>query len=452
MKPRFRSVDGRVDPAAPRTGLRVSHVRTLAVEWQGSLEMSGSELSREFYFGRLAGFVDRASDQLPHLIARRTRQDVTVQGLRSGEFVVEAVHESLFDISGGDVLYLRTLDLAPMQDTAIIAVLEDLFYEQFSLPVEGSTAEDEFSAAQAALQSRGVDLARIPYSNEYHQLVLFPDQEEGFPWSRVQRIIYRLDMDAVREHSDIRFPGELNRRSERGCALGPFVSVLWSQQDYIENLALLSSLMIVGASELVRGVRLDVHREMQGVERLFRAGLTSPSHIRSIENEILRLQQAEGSFRASLTFGGEAVATLMPMVPSLRAESYHRTLFVAAGLEQQLTLAWRMLEGLSRAVAVKGAALATVRTLRADASRRRWFAAAQFLVVVAAPLSLVLAFFSVQTTQVVPESSMFDLSLYGRFYLLFGALAAGAGLLFVGWWSVDRLRLRKALRDMAGTA
>lgn len=450
MKPLFRSGGGGVDPVAPRSGLRISHVRTLAVEWEGSLATIGAPLSEAFYFGRLAGFVDRASEQLPRLIARRTRTDVTVEGLRSGRFVAEAVHESLFDISGGDVLYLRTLDLAPLEDTGIIAVLEDLFYEQLTLAGTGSE-EDAFSTAQDVLRSRGVDLATIPYSNEYHQLVLFPDQEEGFPWSRVQRIIYRLDMDAVEKYSDIRYPGELNRRSERGCALGPFVSVLWSQQDYIENLALLSSLMIVGASELVRGVRLDVHREMQGVERLFRTGLTSGQQIRTIENEVLRLQQAEGSFRTLLTFGGEAVATMMPMVPSLRAESYHRTLFVATGLEQQLALSWRMLEGLSRAVAVKGAALATLRTLRADASRRRWFAAAQFLVVVAAPLSLVLAFFSIQTTQVVPGTSMFDLTLYGGFYALFGAVGVAAALLFTLWWALDRFRIRRAIRDMSGT-
>lgn len=165
----------------------------------------------------------------------------------------------------------------------------------------------------------------------FHQLVFVPDSEPEPTWETIQRLIYRADLDAIEEHSSIGHPDEINRRPGQLAAVGSFGSVMWGIQDYVESSLIASAALTVAALACVRDIRRQALAQLSG----FQTG----------QPDLVEARRALSWMEVELTFGAEAWATVSPLLPSLRVESYHQALFAASDVEQQTRLAAECLSG-----------------------------------------------------------------------------------------------------------
>ncbi|MEM9654396.1 MAG: hypothetical protein AAGA65_20050 [Actinomycetota bacterium] len=253
--------------------------------------------------------------------------------------------------------------------------------------------------------------------------------------------------DANLDFSSIGRPDELNRRPGQIAAVGGFGSVLWRQQSYVEAGVVLSASLIVSAVASLRETRAAAHAALRDLHSLSEADVdlysTSESR-RNLRYQLVASHETISRLEAELTFGAEASATITPLLPSLRVEAYHRTLYEAADITRQAHLVDRMLARLRASSEAELSALQTVESGLAQLRVRRWSIAAQVLAAITIPLTLLLAYFGVSTSDVSDESSITDFGAYWVPYTITGILVLGAALLLVALWLVDRRRMRDA--------
>jgi hypothetical protein len=420
-----------------RDSLRVCHIRTTGVVAHDLLTVPGSSPSDVMSYGRLQPFVDESTDFLPRLVSGRTVAAEEIRGRRfdfrteeqadtDTQAVVTRVSQWLWAVPGGFFQVMTSVDVrCPLSD--VILLLEDLYYDDF-LDSEIETTGWE--------QWLGPDGAR-GQSGEAHQVVFLPSTFQ-LDWDQAQRLVYRADLDADREHSAIRFPDELNRRFNRGCALTPFVSAFWGQQDYIENSAILSAVQMVSAWARVRFIRDVTYREFAHIQGLMHSpdvgGYYSTAQRARIRQVLVTAQEIISELEGRLTFGVEALQSIMPVIPSLRVESYHRALYDALDLPTQAMITSKMLERLTSAVRSESAALSAVEEHVAETRRKRWAVSVGLLTTIGVPLTILLGFFGAGTSDVRSTDSLFNVRVYGIFYLItvaiiFLALVVHFGLL-----------------------
>jgi len=363
-------------------------------------------------FGRLADFYRRATRQLPAVVASEPVDPATVRGHRwTGE--VRRGRLWLFATPSGQVVVALSLDVAgPL--LGVIDLLEDAYYQQVSLAGAGVTA-----AAAALARGRGVLVTADEFLPERHQMVFARALEADQPEDIVQRLVYRADLPLRREFSAISYPAELNRRPTSMAAVGPYVSVLCGQQDYIENAAFVSAVQAVASAARLREIRDRLYHDMLNVRR----GHASSTRSRRlalvlIANEITALQ-------LDLSLSVEAPRDLRLLVPSLRAFSYHEEIYAAIGLDQMSHTVSRMLQRLEATVRAELTSIESSERRADEDRRRRWAIAVGFVSTVAIPVSLIFSFLGINAREVDPGRSMFD-PAYAWAYAGVGLLAVTA--------------------------
>ena len=385
------------------------------------------------------------TDVLPTALGQR-HQKVLVSGKRLSQPMEVLFHELLVDVPGGHLLSVRTFDVpVDVRDATgrsrLVQLMEDAYYEELELQPQVSRHErrrELASAGQAMadsaewIQERFTEVlgqervsdvqVRLSQSNDYHQLVFVPFSEGSrLEFDQFQRIIYRAELEAVEHYCDIRRPAELNRRPERGAALGPFVSVLWGQQDYIENCALLSALLLVSAVSTAGGVRdrtyAEIRRLHSDVEDRSPEDRSLVASRRDFRARLEALTEQSRQEDVRLTFAVEGNASIQSVIPSLRVDSYHQSLYQAMGLQRELDVLRNLISRLNHSIDAQFRTLESYEQALSQSRQRRWGIVAGFVTVVLAPISVFLAFFGINSPEIKADQSIFSLSTYLGVYL-----------------------------------
>lgn len=364
--------------------------------------------------GRLHEHAETSGDVLPGLVWKQecATEDLTWKRLEEGVPVEKALHAIWVAPGSGTEFAVQIVDLHPTDGiVTIIHALEDMFHGDLDM-----------NAACAA----PVDI-ETKKDAKTHQLVVFSklaDQDDDF-WDlnrdQVQRLIYRADLPARPEYTDILRPSELNRRPYSGAALGPFLTVLWGQQDYIENCAFLSVLIGAAASAVIRDARQDLIYEIQQMQHVFSADdETALPSIDKVRQELAQAYRTVAATENRIALCIDGLSTIQPYLPSMRPESYHRTLFEALNAEGNRQALERMLGRLNELVRIQREVLENRLRSIEDARRRQWSITIGLASVVAIPFTVIFAFFSVGTAEIDPETHMLSTD-YWIIYALVGA-------------------------------
>lgn len=437
---RRRPVAAPKTPIAPFTSRATIRISSLyGTSWRTFDEgPRGASLTAHLSFGRLERFYRASADQLPAVLVSRPVDATTVTCRRWHEGSITNARLWLFGMPSGQVVAGLTLDVDCTHVEAV-NLLEDCYY--LDLTVGGRDLE---ALAAAEARSRGVQVDTQEFTPERHQIVYSSALETDDRADIVQRLIYRANLPHRPEFSAISYPGELNRRPQTTAAVGPYVSVLCGQQDYVENAAFVSAAQAVASSVRLREIRNALYHGLRDFRTAERATDTRTRRrsLEQIADDLTRLE-------LDLSVSVEAPADLGVLVPSLRVVEYHSQVYSSIGIRKLAKTVSRMLRRLE---ATSRAELTSVESIerRADDDRRlRWTVAVGFVSVVAIPISLILAFFGVNAVQVDAERSMFD-PMYLWVYTGVGLLVLIATALAIALHVLQTREHQRYLRGRTG--
>jgi hypothetical protein len=428
------------DVASDREALRATTVLALPTELSVVPSATRSSGNESIYLGRLGTFYEASSDQLPAPVANQRFDSVH---LLTNRVEVETVMAHVWLLAAPDGQLLTSISVDFYGGIAdAIEVLEAMYYERIMLPIGGLA--DWVDGQLSGILKQPAEFGN-GFTPDRHQL-LFIGATEGQSLSTedsIQRLVYRADLPYVKEHSEILYPGELNRRPDARCALSPFVSVFIGQQDYIENMAWMSAAMITGANARLRHISKDATLAL----RSFRDTSESQNF------QIARRRSADLSYQLSelqldLSFSVEALADVGLLVPSLRVQAYHRSLAEATGMNRRTGVVAQMLTRLESAVKAMEVSLAARQREEDDIRRLRWSVPVAVLTAIAVPSGILFGYFGANVAEVDPGVSLFDFAEHSFIYLtLLAVVLAGASSALFVHFAVVRRRADRAKSD-----
>jgi hypothetical protein len=402
-----------------------------------------AQVADHLRFGRLAEHYRGAGEQFPKVLVSR---DVSVpcEGPRNaGSLQIERARLWLFRVPHGGLVVGMTLDFAgPLAES--VPLLEDAYYGEIKVGSDSLLAAVRDSAGSRLVPV--LETAQI--GGHGHQLLFVPDScqdlvESDETSSRrvnhdlVRRLIYRYDVPYRPDSGLIVFPPETNRRMRALAACGPYFSVLASQQDYVENCALVTAVQLVGAADLLAATRAEAFETLATLRTLQRSvDQPRPTEHRQVRRQLARLSERVGRLELDLSFGVEAYQEVAALVPSLRISDLHRQLFNSAAIPDQSRSIDQILQRLGRAIAAESTSVIAAERNRDERHRLAWSVAIGFASFIAIPLTLIFGFFALATSDVSPDSSLFDLGHYKWFYAtIAGVMVITLCLALAAWWS-----------------
>lgn len=407
-----------MDSVVSRPVHRVTTIRPVTLAGEPRDE---APLSEKLYLGVLGRYADEHLDYLPGVLVK--------EKVVPDDWVVESCWLWLFRVSAGVYALVVTVDLRG-DHRDVISALDRCM--ALNLRVNG---EPLLTLLRSSI---GMD---VDVGYQRHQIVFWSDQVAGqqLDWDLVQRLIYRADLDALPGFCDFDQPRELNRRPGSAAYLGSYVTVMSGQQDYIENFALVSALQIVGAKWRTEQIKAEARVGLRLLEALRGE---DPADLRRRRDQVGQLAARIRNLQVALAFDVEDFATIQDVIPSLRVEAYHVALWTAAGMEREVKAASAMVDRLASAVAAEQQAVGSLEALNADWRRTAVAVAVTWVTVIAVPVQVWLAFFSVNARQLHANSSLFD---YRKYWGLFDGMAVvilAAFALWLGlrWWGKVVLR------------
>jgi hypothetical protein len=320
----------------------------------------------------------------------------------------------------------------------IVDLLEDCYF--CDVHVGETLVTDTMRRLIASLDGQAIyDEDLLP---ERHQLIFSEHPSIDDCEEIVQHLVYRANLPYKKEYSVINYPPELNRRPGWMAAVGPYVSVVCGQADFIENTVFLSAVHGVAAAAELRAIR---HAAYQDV-KLFRPPDRDEMSTQKRRKELERTADNLKNLEIELSYSVEAPADLGLLVPSLRVESFHNALFESMDLSAKAATVSRMLQRLERAINAELTSIESAER-RADEERRlRWGIAIGFLSAVAVPSGIILAYFGINANQVNPNRSIFDHHYLPVYVTVFIVMMIG-GLLSFFLYLQQSVRNRRQQRE-----
>jgi len=404
-------------PPAKREAHRITTL--FAADHAEGVARTGGALTEFLGFGSARRYYEAAQPQLPLVLGRR---DWPVEALElhracSG---VTAVRDWLFAPRLGGLVWALTVDIE-LGLIDLIGAQDQLFKGQLML------GGDEPSAVASALARAGGVVTELALRADAHQLVFAGSSaKELFDGARgeaidadvVQRLVYRADLPYRATYSAIKYPGEPNRRHGALAAVGPYVSVIAGQQDYVENAFFVSAVQALASLRALRTIRDRAFEALDEVRTV-----TNDEQLRAVDRRrrLGALSAELGSLQLELSFGVEAYFDLGLMVPSLRMVDFHAALFEAMGLRDGCAVTGGMLSRLDSAITAERDSVQAILAARDDRRRTRYAVAVGALSVLAIPLGIIFGFFGASAKEIDPRRSFFD-----PYYLpLYLSIAAG---------------------------
>ena len=412
---------------------RVRVTNLYSTPWHLADGTASRDLPDYLKLSRFEPYYRLSASQLP-CVLRREELDTSVLNFQRWQVAgqVTGARIWLFRLPSGQIVTALSVDAhCELIDT--IGLLEDCYFGDVHI---GEATIEEYTHAMAAQLGAdgGPGHSFLP---ERHQIVFSQVPEAEDCEDLMQRLIYRTDLPYRKEYSAIRYPRELNRRPGWLAAVGPYVSVVCGHPDFIENSIFLSAVQAVAAAAQLRAIRHAAHADVQ----LFRSLEAAPGTTQARRRTLERIADQLGDLELELSYSVEATADLGLLVPSLRAESFHDALYESMDLADKATTAGRMLSRLGAAISAELTAIASIER-RADDNRRvRYAVALGFVSAVAIPASLILAYLSINATQVNGNLSMFSRHYLGM-YLTVAAVVAIGAILSLGLYARQRREAR----------
>jgi hypothetical protein len=439
----------RVDAVTDRSEHRLTTLYSLRLDERARAELdAGSRdlpgIDEHLRFGRLAVHYRGARGQFPTVLFSHQSPDIPCDGPRNcGAVEIRKSRLWLFRVPHGGFVGGLTLDFfGSLSDS--IPLLEDAYYGEIKIGPHSFLE---------ALRSSAVDgiaslLETAQLANHGHQLLFVPSSCDDLVTSDgessrrinhdlVRRIIYRYDVPYRNDSGLVGFPPEANRGMRALAACGPYFSVLSSQQDYVENCALVAAIQLVGCADLLHATRAEAFEALTDLRSLQAAvDQTDGIQHRQVRRRLARLSERVGRLELDLSFGVEAYQEIAALVPSLRVSGLHRQLFDSAAIPDQSRSIDQILRRLGRAVAAESASVIASERSRDERRRLAWGVAIGFASFVAIPLTLIFGFFALATTDVSHNSSLLDLGRYKWFYAtVAGVMVITLCLSLAAWWS-----------------
>lgn len=417
-----KDVPPQFDPVSRRRLVRLSTVYALDGPTE-DLTVEPAPAVERLRLGRLAGYHRLEADQLPSILSfqkvlpdrlRFTRSSIRCAG--GALWLWRAAHRDLLG-----VLTLE-FDAAPLD---CIPAAEDGYYAD--IHVDGHPLQEAFSGMLGTANETPIALG----TDKYQLFFLGGLRLRGARRADlIQRLVYRADLPADPRYTAIKYPFELNRRPASSAAVGPYVSVLIRQQDYVENVCLLSAIQVVAALTRLRQTRRTAFKAIAALSQVRRRNLLASD----LRQQLGEMAERVSGLELELSFGVEAVHDYSLLVPSLRLDEFHRTLCEESNLDRRTRSTSAMVARLSRALGQELAAADSTEARRLERRRRMLTAGAGFISFVAIPLGIVFGFFGMGVPEVDPATSMFDLQHYAGLYAFVGGVLLAGGIVALWSW------------------
>lgn len=424
------------DPPIKRTTVRITNV--YATSWRIDPAVALGDLGDYLRLWRLERNYRLAEDQLPRVLAREDLDPQTIRVKRWQHVsTLSGARVWLFVLPSGRVVAVFSVDVAS-ELADVVDLLEDCYF--CDMHVEDVLVTDTMRQLMASLDGQATyDKDFLP---ERHQLIFGDHPSIDDCEEIVQHLVYRANLPYKKEYSIISYPSELNRRPGWLAAVGPYVSVICGQADFIENTIFLSAVQGVAAAAELREIRHAAYQDVKLFRPPDRDGISTQKRRKELERTADNLKNLE----IELSYSVEAPADLGLLVPSLRVESFHNALFESMDLSTKAATVSRMLQRLERAINAELTSIESAER-RADEERRlRWGAAIGFLSAVAVPSGIILAYFGINANEVNPNRSIFD-ERYLPVYITVLIVMLIGGLLSLVLYLQQVIRNRRRQRE-----
>ena len=423
------------DPPIKRSTVRITNV--YATSWRIDPAIAQGELGDHLRLWRLERNYRLAAEQLPRVLVREDLDPQTIRVKRWQNIsALSGARVWLFSLPSSRVVAVFSVDVA-CELADVVDLLEDCYF--CDVHVEETLIAKTMHRLVASLDGQAIyDEDLLP---ERHQLIFGEHPNIDDCEEIAQHLVYRANLPYKKEYSIIRYPHELNRRPGWMTAVGPYVSVVCGQADFIENTIFLSAVQGVAAAAELREIRHAAYQDVKLFRSPDREDMSTQSRRKTLERMADNLKDLE----IGLSYSVEAPADLGLLVPSLRVESFHKALFESMDLSAKAATVSHMLQRLERAINAELTSIESVER-RADEERRlRWGAAIGFLSAVAVPAGIILAYFGINADEVNPDRSIFD-HHYLPVYVTVLAVMTVGGILAFSLYMQQTIRNRRQQR------
>jgi hypothetical protein len=364
---------------------------------------------------------------------------------------VRELEASVLSLSEGTVMLMLRIELdGPLRNA--IALLAESCFDRFTLKVGTGPAPRTLFAALLAVAPAGAVTTgkQAGFDRDVHQIVCaagwvrefvgrFPDDQLGPPRKdALARYVYRSDEDFRLEYAAFRLPAELNRGPASAAAHGRGVTVLSGLAEPVENAVILTAIQLLGAESAVRAIRGRAGRTLDAL-RALRTKTMPLSERRAV---LAALSNELSEMQTELSFEVESRIDAVS-VPEIVIEPYQASLAGTLGLAQAAVTTSKMLDRLTAAITAAGTSLERAEAEVEGERRDRLTQAFAVITALAIPLTLLLAFYGVNGSEVKQDRSVFDFRHYWVWW------AALIFICVVAWRHLNELRNRVSSRSDA---
>lgn len=331
--------------------------------------------------------------------------------------------------------------------TTAVAALQETCFRREELTVDGKLFLPELAGGLP--QDLVKLLGPLSFGREVHQLFMvgtrlaaeLPAEEKDgdrcYTPDGYMRLVYREDTPFRTGKAIMRLPAELNRPRGSLCAHGRGVTVLVGAAEHVEWGVTIGAIELVAALEQMRRIRTAGEEALAAAEGV---DTTKPAEAR---DELGELTQQLGALEIDLSFG---VAQYLDALrfPEVVLQSYRASLAETLGIPAGADRTAEML-GRRTVLDARGEELIAVESRQAAIRRRKWSWAAAYISLIAAPLTVILAFFGVNAKQVNSNDSLFARHYWPYYVGLLAIVLFGAALVMAaGRWREEQEVRRKA--------
>ncbi|HSL06391.1 MAG TPA: hypothetical protein VK887_00265 [Pseudonocardiaceae bacterium] len=425
-----------INPAEPDQ----NHIRVISIYATG-WRLTGDYDQWQLSLGKLDEFYGNFQVQLPQVIHQSshtaesiafapTAEDTDRLGASAPmrtqavvEVEITRAESWLFVLPSDQVVAALVLHVRSNLDTdssPIIKLLEECAYAR--LIVDGSSLENHIAVTLQRLNGdKELDANDKRMPPERHQIV-FAEHAEGKlpPSDEIAKVIlYRVKSSNRPEFMEYRKPSGLNEIDRTLCSVTPYVSLLYGQQDYVENSVFLTVVQAVGTAARFRQIWQKAYSEVHK----FRRGAQEKDLGTQRSGGLEFLADKLGNLELDLSFDVEASAGLGLLIPAPQIESFHKELYAAMELRERAETASRMFIRLDASIRSELTAIEIRERQQQEQKRLRWGAAVSVLSLIAVPIGFLVAYFGINATEVNDEWSIFDMHHYWPAYAVAGFLA-----------------------------
>ena len=430
--------------------LRQNH--RLVTVWSTNMVSSEEEniktqgLSNALYFGRYTKFIESSEKHLPSILDSEL--------ISSGEIQVESQNENVLSncrlitlkLPNGNVLVLFEL-FVDCDFKSLIDLMQDCYYKK--VKIKGESIEAWLRNKVGLVHS---DKSSV-FDDAYYQYVSLreSDAADEIDYQKMRSIIYRYVDDGQEYREQFRekvnseiYPPALNLRKQSACVVSNYVGVVYNHQEYIESTMILSILQYVASQQVLTTLRGKAFEILQDLGDQAGKGIVIDGDM----PKLVQLAKHLELLNLELSLGVEEPMDLGLILPSLRPQVFHNTLFQVGGTEKKIENFGRMLTRMENVLNSNKSMMHSYEQEKATLRSRVWAVIASTITLIAIPVTIILAFFSAPVIESPKGVSIFDLSLHWQLYLVVFGVFLMSFLVGGIIWGVIQIRKHKKRRQL----